>query len=236
MSQTVEQEGLLIDQSVLGRFGGKEVRVTTEDGYVFEGLAEAYPSGYGLHVFDREEESLEIGGTHIFKSEIKSIEALGAEASRAAESASFEKLSELMGDLLEGPYVIADVLPKQVPRDAPGQYFAVERYWLKPERLETLRRKFAGILLRLNCYYDMVVSFDNCENWDVNPDPEIFAERLVTLSGNVFLRAVFAVPQTMVDIEPGDTWMTAYGMDAEFLDMFAKLATAEGFFVWNPGE
>lgn len=219
---------------MLERFDGKEVRVTTEDGDVFEGVAEAYPSGYGLHVFDREEEGLEIEDTHLFKSEIRSIEMLGTKGPCAASPVSREGLGELMGDLLEGPYVVVDVLPKQVPRDAPGQYFAVERYWLGPERLGELRRKFAEVLLRLNCYYDMTVSFDNCENWDVNPGPEAFAARLVGLSGNVFLRAVFAARRAMIDVEPSDAYMTVYGSDAEFLGLVEMLASAEGLFVWGP--
>ena len=219
---------------MLERFDGKEVRVTTEDGDVFEGVAEAYPSGYGLHVFDREEEGLEIEDAYIFKSEMHSIEVLEKEASHAALAVSREGLGELMGDLLEGPYCVADVLPAQVPRDAPGQYFAVERYWLAPERLGSLRRKFAEVLLRLNCYYDMTVSFDNCESWECNPEPESFVGRLAALSGNVFLRAVFAGPKTMVDVEPSDTHMTAFGTDTEFLGLLEKLASAEGLFVWTP--
>ena len=55
---------------------------------------------------------------------------------------------DLIGKLLEGPCWIADVLPEQVPGDSDGQYFAVERYYLQPDRLCTLRRRFAAILLR----------------------------------------------------------------------------------------
>lgn len=217
---------------MLERFDGKEVRVTLESGEVLAGPAEAYPSGYGLHVFDREEESLLIEDAFVFKSEIRDIGLLAAEA--GVLGASTEGLSELMGDLLEGQYCVVDVLPIQVPRDAPGQYFAVERYWLAPEWLRALRRKFAEVLLGLNCYFDMVVSFDNCESWERNPDPEGFVERLAGLSGNVFLRAVFVAQRAMVDIDPCDTYMTAYGSDAEFLGLVKRLAGAEGLFVWAP--
>lgn len=34
-------------------------------------------------------------------------------------------------ELLEKPYWIIDILPKQVPKDSPGQYFAVEDFFLK---------------------------------------------------------------------------------------------------------
>ena len=216
---------------MLERFDGKEVRVTLEGGEVLAGPAESYPSGYGLHVFGREEESLLIEDAFVFKSEIAEIGLLEDEGANAVLP---KGLNELMGELLEGPYCVVDVLPKQVPRDAPGQYFAVERYWLGPERLGELRRKFAEVLLRLNCYFDMAVSFDNCESWELNPEPEGFAARLVGLSGNVFLRAVFAARRSMVDIDPCDANMTAYGTDAEFLDVAKQAASAEGLFVWTP--
>ena len=218
---------------MLERFDGKEVRLTTEDGSVFEGAAEAYPSGYGLHVFDREEESLLIEDVFVFKSEIREVDLLSGEVLGGMQAPSLETMAELMGDLLEGPYAIVDVLPEQVPRDAPGQYFAVERYYLKPERLCGLRRKFAEILLRLNCYFDMAVSFDNCETWEMNPDPEAFVEGVLALSGNTFLRAAFPAERAMVDLDPCDTYMTAFGTNAGFMSKLRALASAEGFFVWK---
>ena len=46
--------------SMLFRYQDKEIRVTTEDGSVFTGIAEVFPSGYGLHEFDREEEGIQV--------------------------------------------------------------------------------------------------------------------------------------------------------------------------------
>ena len=52
---------------MLQRYQGKELRVTTEDGAVFTGIAEVYPSGYGLHEFGREEESIQLGDVTLFR-------------------------------------------------------------------------------------------------------------------------------------------------------------------------
>ena len=46
---------------LLFRYDGKRVRITVEDGSVFTGTAEVLPSGYGLHEFDRAEESIRLG-------------------------------------------------------------------------------------------------------------------------------------------------------------------------------
>ena len=63
------------------------------------------------------------------------------------------------------PYWIIDILPAQVPRDAAGQYFAVERWFLQPERLAEIKEKHLRVILKLNCYRS--ISID--ENRTFNP-------------------------------------------------------------------
>ena len=216
--------------STLHRYQDKEVRITAEDGAVFTGIAEVFSSGYGLHEFDREEEGIQLDDVILFKSDIRSVEELPETASEAVDPRRFD---ELMGALLEGPYWIVDILPGQVSADAAGQYFAVERYFLRPERIVPLRRKYAEILLRLNCYHDMAVSFDSCASWETNPDPEAFAAHVAALSGNEFLRAVFAEQNVMIDYDHNDTYLTVYDPDWALLDKLRALAAAEGLFVWR---
>ena len=97
-----------------------------------------------------------------------------------------------------------------------------------------MRSRYAGILLRLSCYYPMAVSFDGCTSWDDDPDPEAFADRLRGLSGNGSLRAVFEEQRVLADIEPGETWMTVYDPGRALTDKLCALARAEGLFVWAP--
>ena len=215
---------------MLYRYQNKQVRITTEDGAVFTGIAEVLPSGYGLHEFDREEEGVQLDDTVIFKSDIRTIEELSRTVPEAADPRRFD---DMMGELLEGPYWIVDILPEQVPADAAGQYFAVERYFLRPERIIPLRRKYAELLLRLNCYVDMAVSFDSCTSWETNPDPEAFADRVAGLSGNEFLRAVFAGQNAMIDYDRNDTYPTVYDPGEALLDKVRALAAGSGLFVWR---
>ena len=217
--------------SSLYRYQNKQVRITTGDGAVFTGIAEVLPSGWGLHEFGREEESLQLDDVILFKSDIRTIE---EQSETSTEDADPRRFDDTMGALLEGPYWVVDILPEQVSADAAGQYFAVERYFLQPERIVPLRRKYAEILLRLNCYVDMAVSFDSCASWETNPDPETFAERLAGLTGNEFLRAVFAEQNAMIDYDHNDTYLTVYDPGEALLDKVRTLAAAEGLFVWSP--
>ena len=209
---------------MLSGFQGKRIKVITEDGETFSGIAEALPSGYGLHEFGVEEESLEIGGVTVFQSDIARIELL----EEPGEPVSEADRHVLMGDLLEGPYDLADILPRRVPADSKGQYFAVERYFRLGEPYVSIRKRFAEILLLLNCYYDVEVSFDDCETWERDPDPEMLVRKIEETKA--FIRFLFIAEESMIDFDNGDTYMTVYTKNAEFRKTVKALTEARGLF------
>ena len=213
---------------MLSRFDGRRVRVTTEDGLVLVGKAEAFPPGYGLEEFGVEEESLLVRGVHLFLSQIAKIDTLPQPGDPRPES-----FDELVGALLDGPCLILDTLPERVPKDAPGQYFAADKYFRAPERLAALYRRFAELMLRLNCYSAMAVTFDG-ETWEAEPEPESFAARVESLGG--FMRAVFPAEGAMLELDSGDTWASVWCPEGALLDRIRKLAAASGFFIWDEKE
>ena len=79
---------------------------------------------------------------------------------------------------LSKPYWIVDILPKQVPANGGGQYFAIEKYFLKSPHVDAIYKKFADVLLKLNCYYDIAVFIVDDDKWVENPAPEDF-ERMI---------------------------------------------------------
>ena len=151
-----------------------------------------------------------------------------------------ENYDAVISRMLEGPFWIIDLVPDQVPAGARGQYSAVERYFRKPDRLTSLYRKYAELLLKLNCYCDMVISLDLCEALEINPDPEAFVQSVSALSGpdgdrsGHFLRALFPAEKVMIDLDPGDTYVTVYAPNEKLLGKIRMLAAADGLFVWQP--
>ncbi len=216
---------------MLSRYDGKKIKLITTDGEVFEGFAEVFPPGYGLDVFDIEEESILLDETHIFLSDIDKIEVLSSPASGEAMD---DQCSELIKSLIDLPYRIADILPIPVPNDAGGQYFAVDKYFRKPVQMKRIRLRQAEVLLKLNCYYDMAVSFDNCCSWQLNPDPKQFADSLCSLSGNTFMRALFPSKDVMIDINHCETFMTVTSSMERMTDFIRRIAFSEGFFLGEP--
>ena len=138
-------------------------------------------------------------------------------------------------ELIEKPYWIIDILPKQVPADQGGQYFKVERYYLN--RIPLLCRKYSDMLLKLNCYYDMDVSHDG-ENWLRNPEPEAVEQGVEACFSEKASKSVLFVSlaseQVLMVIERDCTHMTIYNPKEELLELIRLLAASTGLFVWKP--
>ena len=71
----------------LFRYEDKIIRLRDKWGHTFTGVAVSFPAGYGLHEFDREEESVKLSGCQVFASDIAEIEELpGFSILRATET------------------------------------------------------------------------------------------------------------------------------------------------------
>ena len=136
---------------------------------------------------------------------------------------------DIIENLLEKPYHVIDVLPKQVPADSPGQYFKVEKYFLS--QLDVICRHFAGLVIKLNCYADMQVSTDG-ESWVTDFSPEnlikFFSDSAATRSP---LYILINSDEALITFSGDDHYMTVYNASAELLELIGALAGAEGLFV-----
>lgn len=142
-----------------------------------------------------------------------------------------ENASDLVERLLHEPYVVIDMLPRQVPRNSAGQYFAVEKYYRESPQNEKLRAGFADILLKLNCYYDLLFLKDG-EEKAFYADPDRTAELVMRNSGQL---CVIAEPgNTLITYAHDDAYMTVYHADETMMGLLKDLASANGLFVWKP--
>ena len=134
--------------------------------------------------------------------------------------------------LLEKPYWLIDVLPKQVPAGSAGLYFKVGQYYLS--LLDEICRKFARILIRMNCYYDLQVSTDG-ETWILNESPEDLVRRFEeSIASHSPLSILVGSDEALITFSGDDHYMTLYNPDEELLELTRQCAGAEGLFVWGP--
>ncbi len=125
-------------------------------------------------------------------------------------------------ELLEKPYWIIDILPRQVPADSPGRYFALEPVL---RRDPGLVRKKLGLLLKLNCYYALLAAPDGEEPGEFDP------AELEEWRGSRYLNVLLG--GALLTADPEDTYMTLYGADEDLLSLTRALAAAEGLFLWE---
>ena len=133
--------------------------------------------------------------------------------------------------LLTKPYWIIDILPKQVPANSGGQYFTIEKYFLSPPHVDAIYHKFANVLLKLNCYVDIMVFNVNGETWVENPAPDDL-EQMVLERKPLFV--VLKQSQAMLSITGDDHNMTVYGANEETLQFLSTITASEGLYVWKP--
>ncbi len=131
-------------------------------------------------------------------------------------------MSKTIEELLDTPYWIIDILPKQVPAGGAGQYFAVEKY-LRDTQLSDIKKKHVNLILKLNCYRD--ISLD--EGKTVNIPPEQIADAIHKRCVNIM------VDDALIISEPEDTHLTIFHPDEELLALVRELAFSEGMFVWK---
>ena len=132
--------------------------------------------------------------------------------------------------LLEKEYIIVDFLPKQVPAENNGRFFDVELLFLKEARASELRRKFADIILKLYCYYEIEVYNLSTDEVIENPEPALLD---AWICSNRYEIQIFIEESMIVNIKD-DTHITVYNPSDNLTELIGVLAKAEGLFVWKP--
>lgn len=133
-------------------------------------------------------------------------------------------MSNTIDDLMQSPYWIIDILPKRVPANSPGQFFAIEKYYLEEERLAAIKRQHINVILKLNCYRR--ISIDEGQSY--NPHPELIAREMRRCPVYIM------VDGAMILSEPDDTHMTVFNPDDELLELLMVLVPGEGLHLWKP--
>lgn len=134
--------------------------------------------------------------------------------------------------LLDKPYWVVDILPEQVPPAGAGQYFAVERFYLSRPAIDDIHRRFTDVLLKLNCYSDLQVSFSDSDQQTVNPPPEQLSAWINTEEKDLCI--LLAGEHALITLNHDDIYMTVYNPSSALLDRIGSLAAANGLFLRKP--
>lgn len=142
----------------------------------------------------------------------------------------------LMERLLEGPYLVVDVLPERVPAGSPGSFFEVEELLLNDAvEMGRIAKSARHIALKLACYFK-IEAFDTSNGeWMDGVAAVELAELVegVVKGGRGGVNVLLPDEGCLLSIEGGSLNMTAYGESERFRALLAKLAESEGLFCWE---
>ena len=140
-----------------------------------------------------------------------------------------EEYDGIVERLLEQPYHVIDFLPRQVPENSKGQYFAVEAFFMEQPQREALYAGFADLLIRLNCYFDLVVTDGVC--WKKNAPPQELQAKIRYCSEREYVNVLIVEENSLLTLYGGDLYMTLYHPSDELLDTIRPLTAGLGLFV-----
>ena len=137
-------------------------------------------------------------------------------------------ISKKVEELLEKPYQVIDILPERVPEEAPGRYFAVERYYLEPAKFTDIRKRFADIVIKLYCYYDLSVLLGDADEPLIDPEPKQLANWIE--SGTLHM-CILVGEDSLLMISTDDLYMTVFNADEPLTRLLDLLSRANGLFL-----
>ena len=139
----------------------------------------------------------------------------------------------IVNELLENQYYVIDFLPRQVPKDADGQFFKIESYLLNNDQRYGLRDRLIRTILKLMCYYRVSVHW---REWIEQPEPEVIAEIVDTIMKNPseYLNLLLPEKNALLVLQWDCLNLTIYNPDAELLALTKQAAQSEGLFCWKP--
>jgi len=142
------------------------------------------------------------------------------------------KYDEITERLLQAPYWVIDFLPMQVPPESRGQFLAVEHHYLTGERHDQLRRQFADVVLKINCYHDLTVNRGG-DIWVKNPEPATLVAWLDDALQHGHLCALLDDGAALITASGGDTHLTLYNPSPSLQRLIRQLATSAGLYLWQ---
>ena len=139
----------------------------------------------------------------------------------------------LVEDLLQQDCWVLDYLPRQVPADAPGQFFKVETYLLNHHEEFGLRARFTAVVLKLMCYHRVSVHWGQ---WVDAPSPDLVTEAIKTILDNHsgWLNILLPEEKALLVFEWDCLNLALYRPSPELLELMEEIARSEGLFLWKP--
>ena len=134
-------------------------------------------------------------------------------------------------DYFDMPYRLIDILPERVPADASGQYFRIEQFYMQPEEKRRIFRRFADLVLKLNCLYSIQLMEASSGSVIAEPSPALLHEKIMGCAEAVSAWLIL-IPKAdaVIALDSDSLYLTVYHPSDALSALLGQLSAAEGLF------
>lgn len=140
-----------------------------------------------------------------------------------------ERFDALTEALLEKEYWVVDLLPRRVSAERAEAWFAAEEFFLEEPRLRAFYARFAALLIKLSCYYDLALCTEG--RWTEKPTPREIRARVTACAVRGWCNLLLPEEESLITLNGGDLYLTLYHPGEELRETVRMLAASEGLFL-----
>jgi len=117
-------------------------------------------------------------------------------------------------------YVI-DIFPSQIPAERGAAYSEAEKIFLQEPHLTLLRQKFARLAIKLGCYSDITMEYNDLEL--ATPAPSMIYDTIINCKPNDWVVLHFTHDNCAITYNGDDLYMTFYNPEDNLLKLAEKI-------------
>ena len=131
--------------------------------------------------------------------------------------------------ILDAEYYVIDNFPTQIPAERGAAYSEAEKFFRQEPHLTLLRQKFARLAIKLGCYSDITMEYNDLQL--SSPVPSMIYDTIINCKPNDWVVLHFTHDNCAITYNGDDLYMTFYNPEDNLLKLAEKICGAEGLFL-----
>ena len=131
--------------------------------------------------------------------------------------------------IFDAEYYVIDIFPSQIPAERGAAYSEAEKFFRQEPHLTLLRQKFARLAIKLGCYSDITLEYNDLQL--STPVPSMIYDTIINCKPIDSIALHFTNDNCAITYNGDDLYMTFYNPEDNLLKLAEKICGAEGLFL-----
>ncbi len=131
--------------------------------------------------------------------------------------------------IFDAEYYVIDIFPTQIPEERGAEYSEAEKFFRQEPHLTLLRQKFARLAIKLGCYSDITLEYNDLQL--STPVPSMIYDTIINCKPIDSIALHFTNDNCAITYNGDDLYMTFYNPEDNLLKLAEKICSAEGLFL-----